>query len=83
MNLFLYGLTFACALVSTTFFFRFWKRTKDALFLYFALCFAVLSIERLVLALLPADKEYKFYFIRLGAFLLLILAIVQKNRKSR
>ena len=83
MNLFLYGVIFACALTSTVFFVRFWKETKDRLFLYFALCFGLLAIERLTLAFMASDKEYRVYLIRLLAFLLLIGAVIHKNRKRR
>ena len=83
MNLFLYGTIFACAVTATVFFVRFWKETKDELFLYFALCFALLSIERLALAFLATGQEYSVYLIRLFAFLVLIVAIVRKNRRLK
>jgi hypothetical protein len=83
MNLFLYGVIFACSLTSTVLFFRFWRETRDRLFLYFAQCFALLGVERLTLAFLASDKEYSVYLIRLVAFVLLIIAVVHKNRNRR
>ena len=82
MNLFLYGIIFACSLAAAVFFWQSWRRTRDSLFLLFSLCFALLSVERFVLAFLVSGKEYSVYLIRLAAFMLLIIAIVQKNRSK-
>ncbi len=83
MNLFLYGIIFAAAVTAMCFFFDFWKRTRDPLFLYFALAFGLLGVERLVLAFLTSSSEYKVYLIRLAAFILFLVAILQKNRRNR
>jgi hypothetical protein len=83
MNQFLYGVIFVSALVATVFFFDFWRRSKDPLFLWFSLAFGLLGFERLVLAFLPWDSEYKVYLIRLLAFVLIIIAVVQKNRRKK
>jgi len=83
MNLFLNGIIFATALIAMLFFFDFWRRTRDTLFLLFASAFALFSIERLVLAFMASGSEYKVYLIRLFAYILIIIAIVQKNRGKR
>jgi hypothetical protein len=64
------------------FFFRFWKRTRDRFFFTFATAFWVMAVERIVLALVdPAHEMRPFiYMIRLVAFMLIIVAIVDKNR---
>ncbi len=83
MILFLNGIIFATALIAMLFFFDFWRKTRDVLFLLFALAFALLGTERLVLAFMASGNEYKVYLIRLLAFLLIIIAIVQKNRERK
>ena len=66
------------------FFLRSWKRTRDRLFLLFGLAFALLSAERWVLSVVPTAHEVRpfVYLIRLCAFILILAAIVDKNRKS-
>lgn len=70
---------FACCL----FFLRFWKRTRDELFLAFALAFALLGLGQTVLALanIPTEEKGSLYLIRLVAFLLILFAIYRKNRQ--
>jgi hypothetical membrane protein len=68
-------------LVCGLFFLRFWRRTKDELFLAFAIAFALLSIGQALLALtgIPVEERSWLYLFRLAAFLLIIIAIVRKN----
>ena len=72
---------FACGL----FFLRFWKRTRDELFLAFAIAFALLGTGQAVLALanIPTEERGSLYMIRLTAFLLILFAIYRKNRSQR
>lgn len=72
---------FVCAL----FFLRFWRRTRDQLFLAFALAFALLGTGQTVLALanIPTEERGSIYLIRLAAFALILLAILWKNRGAR
>jgi hypothetical protein len=64
-------------------FWRSWKKTRDRLFIFFAAAFLLLGIERLCLGLSLTHDESYFYLIRLLAFLLIIYAIVDKNRKNK
>ncbi|HYD24852.1 MAG TPA: DUF5985 family protein [Croceibacterium sp.] len=68
-------------LVCGLFFWRFWSRTRDSLFLWFAVAFWLLSIGQALLALtgIPVEERSWLYLIRLAAFLLIILAILRKN----
>ena len=70
---------FAVSLV----FLRSWQRTSDRLFAWFALSFAILGTERWVLAVVhvPEASSPLVYLLRLLAFSLIILAIVDKNRR--
>ena len=86
MNLlaFVYGATaMACAAI-VLFFLRFWRETRDRLFLLFAAAFMVLAVNRVALATLrPAAENVPYlYALRLVAFALIAFAIVDKNRSG-
>jgi len=72
---------FICGL----FFLRFWRRTRDQLFLAFALAFALLGTGQSILALanIPTEERGSIYLIRLAAFALILVAILRKNRTAR
>ena len=63
------------------FFLRFWKKTGDRLFGWFAACFTLLGIERISIMSFPEEVHFRVYLIRLAAFLMIIFAILDKNRK--
>jgi zinc transporter ZupT len=67
--------------IAAVFFLRFWTTTRDRLFLAFAGAFLLMSLNQGLPALLeiPREEQSGFYLLRLGAFLLLIVAIVAKN----
>jgi hypothetical protein len=69
--------------VAAIFFLRFWRDTGDRLFLMFSLAFLLLGLTRLGLALSHnyAEGHTYWYWIRLAAFLLILAAIVDKNRR--
>jgi len=79
---FVSGATMAAALVIALLFFRYWRQSGDRLFLMFALGFLVFASSRLILAFLDEDDEGRIYVygLRLVAFLLILAAIVDKNR---
>ena len=68
-------------LVCGLFFWRFWARTRDSLFLSFAVAFWLLALGQALLALtgIPTEERSWLYLIRLAAFLLIIFAILRKN----
>lgn len=78
------GALMICCLVAGLFFYKFWKKTEDRLFKLFAFSFFLLSFERLVLGYIGGRNEPSplIYLIRLAAFILIIFAIVDKNRSS-
>ena len=82
---FVSGATMAAALVIALIFFRYWRQTRDRLFLGFALGFAVFAVSRLILAFLHEDDEGRIfvYGLRLVAFLLILAAIIDKNRSGQ
>lgn len=70
--------------VAAVFFLRFWTRTADRLFLMFALAFALLAVQAVasVVASQWTDATLWMYLMRLAAYLLIVLAIVDKNLSS-
>lgn len=85
MNLILLGAIAMASLVAALFFLRFWKLTHDRFFLFFAIAFFVEGLSRVVLGLdnMPSEEEPLAYLIRLLAFLLIIIAIIDKNRAGK
>ena len=72
-------------LLAALFFLRFWRRTRDGLFLAFASAFALLGIGQAVQALanIPQEEGSYIYLIRLAAFTIILLAVVRKNRAAK
>jgi hypothetical protein len=83
MNQLLLG---ALVMASTTvglFFLRFWRETRDRLFLMFALAFWTLAANWFGLALIDApESRTALYALRLVGFLLIVVAIADKNRAA-
>lgn len=71
--------------VVALFFLRFWKLSKDRLFGFFSLAFFVLGAQRLALALTTQTNEGSvlLYGIRLLAFGIILVAILDKNRSAK
>jgi hypothetical protein len=71
-------------LVSGLFFLRFWKKTRDSLFLAFAVAFWLMGLAQAILALggMPVEERSWVYLIRLAAFILILAAIAKKNRPA-
>jgi hypothetical protein len=69
-------------MVIAMFFLRFWRKTRDRLFLFFAGAFVILMLERIIRAGMEVETEWApyVYLVRLAAFILIIIAIVDKNR---
>ncbi len=83
MNQFLWGALAATALTAAVFFLKFWRQTHDRLFAIFSGAFAVLALNWIVLAVMRTSDEtsYLVYLIRLLAFVLIITAVIDKNRR--
>ena len=84
MNQFLWGVLAMAALVAALLFLRFWKLDADRLFLFFATAFAMLALNWIVLGVANPDHETVFYvyLLRLAAFVLIIVGIVDRNRRA-
>lgn len=82
---FLSGATMMGYLVAALYFFRFWKRSHDRLFLLFAFAFLLLGAQRVaMLAWSQPDErgQVLLYGLRLVAFLVILVAIIDKNHAA-
>jgi len=82
MDNFLMGVIAMGLAVAGLFFLRFWKETRDRLFAAFALAFFILAVNRVFLALMWQGNEEEatfLYLVRLLAFVIILIAIVDKN----
>ena len=70
-------------IVAAMFFLKFWSSSHDRLFGLFAAAFALLALQRVLLPYSPFEAAWPLYLIRLAAFVLIIIAIVDKNRAGR
>ena len=80
--IFLQAVSATAAFVTGLLFFRFWRESQDRLFAFFGSAFYLLSLSWTLLALFSPTEETRpyIYAIRLVAFTLLIIGIIDKNR---
>ena len=71
--------------VAGLFFLRFWRDTRDRLFLIFALAFWFLGLSRLAVAITSdaSENHIYLYWLRFLAFALILVAILDKNRPAK
>ena len=64
-------------------FFRFWRQSRDRLFLSFASAFWILAVSYALLGLVAFATEWRVYVfvVRLVAFCMIIYGILEKNRR--
>jgi hypothetical protein len=81
MNDFVNGATALACFAIGLFFVRFHRESHDRFFALFALAFCMFGVNRIILTFLPEASEARpyVYVFRLLAFLLIIVAIVDKN----
>lgn len=63
------------------FFLKFWRRTRDVLFLAFGSAFIIEGLNRVGLLFMPHPSEATpwFYMVRILAFLIILAGILKKN----
>jgi uncharacterized membrane protein HdeD (DUF308 family) len=85
MNQLLLGAIAMGNLVIGLFFLRFWRKTQDRFFLFFAIAFCLEGLNRALLGLLQNSSEHEpvLYLVRLLSFVLILIAIVDKNRTNQ
>lgn len=88
---FVQGMSAMACIVIMLFFLHFWRRTSDRLFLIFAIAFSLMCLTRVLAVVVggtPLDtgaaahsvEGYQVYLVRFLAFLLILAAIIDKNR---
>ncbi len=82
MNTFLWGATAMGCWAVGIIFLKSWRHTDDRFFALFAAAFWLLAIHWTALALGGVLDETRHYFhtVRLAAFLVVLIAIVDKNQ---
>ncbi|HEX7155146.1 MAG TPA: DUF5985 family protein [Thermoanaerobaculia bacterium] len=77
------GMLMAGYLVAALFFLRFWTTSRDRLFLMFSGAFFMLTVQRFSIVMTREwmEDQSLLYLLRLAAYLLIIVAIVDKNRR--
>ena len=85
MNPILRGALVMGFVVGALFFLRSWHRTRQRLFLFFAIAFLIEAVARTALALDddPLERRLVFYLPRLVAYSLIIAGIVSQNLPRR
>jgi hypothetical protein len=65
-------------------FLKFWRRTRDSFFMMFAGAFWLLAVNQAAFTLSDSGQleQGAIYLLRLAAFALIIIAIVQKNLRT-
>jgi hypothetical protein len=83
LNHLLLGAVAMAALTIGLIFLRLWRQTRDRFFLWFSLSFMVEAVNRIALSLAPSPNEASpwHYSIRFASYLLILLAILGKNRR--
>ncbi len=68
-------------LTAGLFFLKFWRRTRDSLFLAFSAAFGLMAMGNALPVLLgtPHEERSGIYLFRLAAFVLIIVAVLAKN----
>ncbi|HVY25748.1 MAG TPA: DUF5985 family protein [Polyangiaceae bacterium] len=79
MSDFLHGAITLASLAIALFFLRYWRSTHDRLFAMFSAAFALLAIHWLVSSAWP-HMTMQAHALRFFAFVLIALAVLDKNR---
>jgi hypothetical protein len=81
ISAFILGGVVMASAIAALFFLKFWRQTRDRFFLFFAAAFTFDAVSRVFLAIVPHSDEQEplFYIGRLLMFVLIIVAIIDKN----
>jgi uncharacterized membrane protein HdeD (DUF308 family) len=79
---FLLGVIVTSSLTAGAFFLKFWKQTRDLLFLGFGAAFIIEGVNRAAFLFLDSPNEGNpvIYTIRLFSYVVILAAIINKNR---
>jgi uncharacterized membrane protein HdeD (DUF308 family) len=81
---FLLGVIVTASLLASLFFLKFWRQTRDPLFLAFGVALLLEGINRMafLFVAVPNDRYISVYVIRLAAFLLILAGILHKGARE-
>jgi uncharacterized membrane protein YbhN (UPF0104 family) len=84
-NGFVSGLITMSFIVIGVYFVKFWTRTRDSLFVAFAIAFWLLAANQALLSFdtVPREERSWIYLLRVAAFVFIAIAIVRKNAGTR
>jgi len=80
---FLLGVIVTASLVAAGYFLKFWRQTRDPLFLGFGAAFFIEGVNRTCFLFVanPESGSTTLYTVRLVSYLLILAAIAYKNRR--
>jgi len=84
IRFFMWGaIAMGCVAIALVFL-RHWRSTRERLFIFFALAFLAFAINWTGLAFVDpgVESRHALYLFRLAAFVLIIVGIVDKNRRG-
>jgi uncharacterized membrane protein HdeD (DUF308 family) len=81
---FLEGIVATCSIAAGLFFLRFWRDTRDSLFLAFSVAFVIEGVNRSARLFFhnPSEASPWVFLVRAVAFLIILAGIINKNRRS-
>ena len=82
MNQFLLGCVVMASLAVGLFFLRYFKATRDRLFLLFSVAFWLLALNWAIAAFDPTLQKYA-HVARFLAFFVIAVAVIDKNRRQK
>ncbi|MGH7039232.1 MAG: DUF5985 family protein [Stellaceae bacterium] len=85
MVAFIHGMIVMGYALAGLFFLKFWRHSGDALFVKFAAAFWLFALNEVAVAMItnPLGEKSWPYLLRLAGFVLIAVAILQKNARRR
>jgi hypothetical protein len=85
MKYYVWGALAMACLVAALLFLRQWRNTRDRLFLFFAAGFGLMALQWTASSLAGTAEQGQSYLLlpRLLAFIAIIVAVIDKNRRDR
>jgi hypothetical protein len=85
MRHFLWGALAMTSVIASIFFMRYFRLTRDRLFVFFSIAFLVMALNWIGLAIADPSIEtrHQVYVLRLLAFVLILIGIIDKNRRGK
>lgn len=82
---FLNGAIAAASVLAGLFFLRYWRLSRERLFAFLWLAFWLMALNWIALGVIDWGPEtrHRAYFLRLLAFVLIIVGVIEKNRRNK